>query len=456
VPPAALIAALISLVLVAPPDADAAVPTIAEIVADFRTVFRRAPTVAEQEYWKRRRTDKPTRQALRGAMAYVKSQGKTIGAPVIKSPKDLAGTVPQAFASVFGRPPNTKERQYWVDRALCQNVKTYKALAGSLAYHKARGKTVGAGTKATFCAPAGAQTVTAAANAGLGIGGHAAGPLVRIGITQLGEIKVTASGNFFLRLPDNAKKVFGADDVVSVARKDGGYDVHGPNGYRAHLDSPPKLASIGGSVLEVVNYADRGASGRNYNRFRGAIEARLNSAKNALWAINELRAEDYVKGIGETTDNAPEAFRKALAVAARTYVLYHHLRDGRQPHNGFDIGNTANDQIYRGQAYEQAMQGYAGDAAATKGQVVSYDGKLLAALYFSSSDGRTRSGEEVWKSSKFPYLQSKPDPYGGGVLRGHGTGMSAQGAIGFARKEGWDFRRILTYYFTGAKVEQGY
>jgi len=442
--------------LLAPSIVWAAPPTVAEIVADFRTVFGRNPTHAEQEYWKSRRDDKPMRNELRGAMYYVKSQGKTIGAPRILSAKDLAAAVPRAFKEVYGRAPTTGEKTYWADRAICGDIPQYKGLIGSMSFHKAKGKTIGTGTKEEFCARAQVKKSGVSVNTGLGIGGHRSGPVVRIGIAELKDAKITSDGKFFLRLPDNRKKIFSPENVVKVTYHEGVYVVQGPNKYRAELESPVKLTPIGGAIMELQNYTDRGASGRNYNRFRGTMEVRANSRKTALWAINELRTDDYAKGLAETTDNAPDAFQKALAVAARTYVLYHHLLGGRQPQNGFDIGSTANDQIYRGYVYEGVAPGFASQAAATRGQVVTYNGKLIATVYFSSSDGRTRSGEEVWHSSKFPYLKSKPDPYGGGVLRGHGTGMSGTGAIGFARKDGWDYKKILTYYYTGVKLERGY
>ena len=436
--------------------ASAAPPSVVEIAADFRMVFGRKPNATELDYWKSRRDDKPQRQELRGAMYSVKAQGKTIGAPRILSSKDLAAAVPRAFTEVFGRAPTTGEKTYWTDRAICGDIPDYKGLIASLGFHKAAGKTIGGGTKEEFCARAQTKKSAVSLNAGLGIGGHGKGPIVRIGIAELKDATITSNGKFFLRLPDNKKKVFAPEDVVKVAYHEGVTVVRGPKGYRAELESPAKLVPIGGAIMEVANYTDRGASGRNYNRFRGTIEVRANSKKTAVWAVNELRTDDYVQGLGETTDNAPEAFQKALAVAARTYVLYHHLLGGRQPQNGFDIGSTANDQIYRGYVYESVAPGFVSQVAATKGQVVTYDGKLIAAVYFSSSDGHTRSAEEVWRSSKFPYLQSKPDPYGGGVRRGHGTGMSGTGAIGFARKDGWDYKKILTYYYTGVKLARGY
>lgn len=35
---------------------------------------------------------------------------------------------------------------------------------------------------------------------------------------------------------------------------------------------------------------------------------------------------------------------------------------------------------------------------------------------------------------------------------GHGVGMSQQGALGYAAYEGWDYRQILTHYYTGVTI----
>ena len=34
--------------------------------------------------------------------------------------------------------------------------------------------------------------------------------------------------------------------------------------------------------------------------------------------------------------------------------------------------------------------------------------------------------------------------------------MSAQGAYGFANKDGWSFQKILNYYFKGIKLVKAY
>lgn len=431
----------------------------------FRQVFGRRPTAVELEYWELRRTDKPTEKDLRGAMYYVKGLGKAVGEPAVRTPKELAAYVPFGFRTVFGKTPATAESRYWTDRVLCEDITTYKALVAGLSFHKAKGLTVGKGTKAEFCARASAKRDRGGVirlNTSLGFTGHAAGSLVRIGLLEVkkGGMKVSGAGKYLLRLPDGKKKVFaGPNDVITTAWREGVYVVRGPRKFTVELDEPPRFAGMDGKPLVLVSQKEKpdGVPGSGaYNRYRGALEMRVNDRKNGVWAINEIRTEDYLRGLAETTDASPAEFMKALAVAARTYVLYHLSLGGRQPHNGFTITNTANDQLYAGYDYETRTPDLQQQIKATRGVLVTFEGKPIAALYFSQSDGRTRSGEEVWRSKRFPYLQAKKDPYGGKKLIGHGTGLSARGAIGFARNDNWNFRKILTYYYSEVKLERAY
>lgn len=432
----------------------------------FREVFGRAPTAAELTYWEGRRTDKPVESELRGAMGFAKSAGTATSGAGKETSAQLASRVPQLFQDVFGRAPNDKEKRYWTDRVLCKDLTTEKALLGALSFHKSKGVFVGSGTKEEFCARASrgesGTTTRVSFNEELGFGGHESGPLVRIGLLEAkgGGVRVSGAGKFFLRLPEGKKKIFnGPEQVVTVSWGGNAYVVKGPGGFKTELESPPKFGGMNGEPVVLASQTSKpsGAGGPGpYNRYRGILEVRVSDQRDSLWAINEVRTEEYVRGLAETTDAAPEQFHKALAVIARTYVLYHLNAGGRQPHNGFTITNTANDQLYAGLDYEARVPDFREQTIATKGQILTYDAKPIAALYFSQSDGRTRSGEQVWRSKRFPYLQEKDDPHGGSRLVGHGTGLSGRGAVGFARKDDWDYRKILTYYFTGVKLERAY
>ncbi len=433
----------------------ASVITVQQVASEFEKVFGKKPTTQELDYWKSRRDDKKTIEALRGAMASAKAKKQTTGTTATSSGNAIAKDVPIAFKQVFGRLPNKTEKVWWSDRATCGNFKKYSDMLVSMKFHKSQKVTMGTGGKAQFCAPK-STSGSLKLNSGLALGSNKSGPVVKIGIWVTKQaIQISSSGKFTLQHPD-VKKTFNDGEVVKVSLSGDKYVVTGPNNFKKTLEGPVKFVPGSGAIMEIVNYSDKGASGTNYNKFRGNIIVNKDSAGRGIWAINELHAEDYVRGLGETSDNAPTEFQKALAVAARTYVLNHHVLGGRQPQNGFDITNTPNDQWYRGYNYEKIVPEFANSVRNTVGQVLTYSGKLIASLYFSGSDGRTRSAKEVWNSSKFPYLQGKPDPYGGKTLRGHGVGLSGDGAVNYARKENWDYKKILNYYYTNIKLERGY
>jgi len=95
-----------------------------------------------------------------------------------------------------------------------------------------------------------------------------------------------------------------------------------------------------------------------------------------------------------------------------------------------------------------------------KGVVVtdSEADNLVSTIYFSDSDGRTRSAKEKWNTNRFPHLQhSVKDPHhAASSCKGHCVGMSAQGAYGFASKDGWSYKKILQYYYKGVKLVRAY
>jgi peptidoglycan hydrolase-like amidase len=224
-----------------------------------------------------------------------------------------------------------------------------------------------------------------------------------------------------------------------------------------------RIVPLNQAIVQIKNYSDKSATiaGKNYNRFRGIVEIRKCTGCNELWAINELNTEYYLRGLAETSGEGPLEYIKALGIAARTYVLYHKVvTGGRNVARDYDIGSTADDQIYRGYEYEIITSRMASIFNQTKGIVVtnSEGDAPVSTVYFSDSDGRTRSAKEAWGTDRFPHLQrSVDDPHHvSSSCRGHCVGMSAQGAYGFANKDGWSWQKILGYYYKGVKFVKAY
>ena len=462
------------------PDQVIAVGLEARVNEAFRGAFGRNPSPAENVYWLGRvvRKEKTTFEGLIGAMFYQKAIGRTVGEerPIngtTKNPAPSAGNTQKLIVDVLplfekyiGPKPTNAEKAWWRKRISCGEIKNEAALVKSMQYHIAKGARKGSDT---IC---GQKGTAAASPSGVvkrpvsGIGGHVMGDQVRIGIygTDPGAgISVTSDGSYQIR--EGGSKILatlGKDDLVKVTWSGGKYHVRG-SGVELDTTDVVRLVPLNQAVMKIASYTDKSTTiaEKNYNRFRGIIEIRKCSTCNELWAVNELRTEYYLRGLAETSGTGPEEYIKALGIAARTYVLYHKtVTGGRNQARGYDIGRTADDQIYRGYEYEIITPRMASLFNTVKGIIVTNgEGDVpVSTVYFSDSDGRTRSAKEAWGTERFPHLQhSVDDPHhASSSCRGHCVGMSAQGAFGFAKADGWSWQKILGYYYKGVKFVRAY
>ena len=145
----------------------------------------------------------------------------------------------------------------------------------------------------------------------------------------------------------------------------------------------------------------------NGRRYRGALEIVLNQDKNLLVGLNIVHLEDYLKGVvpaemGKRKRGEIEAL-KSQAIAARTYALSKIGQYG----GAYDLRATIYDQVYKGMDKEEPLINEAVDR--TKGEVLTYQGRLIEAYYHANCGGRTENLEQVWPGEKKPYLLSVDD-----------------------------------------------
>lgn len=218
-----------------------------------------------------------------------------------------------------------------------------------------------------------------------------------------------------------------------------------------------KISNFNDGLFTVTSLEDRPSWNLsiNYNDFIGDLEIRHNDYKDRTWLIEILPLEEYVMGIKETSNSDPLEYLKAMSVAARTYALYHHESGRKHAKEFFDV-DSYYDQVYKGQVVRVIMPKLEQAVRETAGQVVTYDNEIIVAAYFSHSDGRTRSFQEVW-GSNVPYLISVPTPYTADLeLWGHGVGIDATDARAHVRKDNWTYDQIIKYYYTKVLLEEIY
>jgi peptidoglycan hydrolase-like amidase len=212
--------------------------------------------------------------------------------------------------------------------------------------------------------------------------------------------------------------------------------------------------------MKVTSYHDIPSwnPGLDDNLFRGTIEVRYSPVSNAVWVVNELPLEHYMRGIAETSSGSPSEFLKTMTVAARSYAFWHLERGGKYGSSEiFHLKNSRNgngdDQQFKGYGLEARFPDLATAVVSTGGQVVTYGGSVAMTSYFSNTDGRTRSAQEVWGITYWPWLQSVSDPDCAGMTQsGHGVGLSGHGAFERASR-GQVYTTILGYYYTGTTVQ---
>ncbi len=146
-----------------------------------------------------------------------------------------------------------------------------------------------------------------------------------------------------------------------------------------------------------------GSTSRSYS---GNLYVGVDEGSTTLKLINHVPLEDYVAAVVASEYGLDDLEgSKAMAVIARTYGL---KVIGSSDDSYDHVDHTAS-QVYRGSRTVTRLARQA--AAATRGQVLTYRGSLIEAVYSSSSGGHTANNEDVWKSAPHAYLRGRIDPY---------------------------------------------
>ena len=144
----------------------------------------------------------------------------------------------------------------------------------------------------------------------------------------------------------------------------------------------------------------------NKRRFRGHVTI-LATSDLKLNIINVVDLEQYIKGVlyHEISHKWPIEAIKAQAVATRSYAIY---SMGQNKGKDFDVTNDIYSQVYGGRNSERYRTGIAVDE--TKGEVLTYNEKILPAFFHATCGGMTESASEIWNLN-LPPLQGELCPY---------------------------------------------
>jgi len=250
-------------------------------------------------------------------------------------------------------------------------------------------------------------------------------PVVRVGIVvdqPAGD--VSSTGQFRVVGPDG--------DILGVVDPGVVWRVQPADGQRLTLvrpDRPEPMTVQQPVTVTLENPSDLVVIGGK--RYRG--DAVLLRGSTGVTIVNRVALEAYTQSVtavelGVADPQARDAVR-AQAVASRTYAL--HFR-GRREALGFDLYPTVADQVYPGVEGEKP---YVNEATReTQGQVVTWRGAPIQALFHSACGYSTEAADQVFRNGEpAPYLRAVSDRFGRGD---HDFYCNA--APNFRWREEWD------------------
>jgi len=208
----------------------------------------------------------------------------------------------------------------------------------------------------------------------------------------------------------------------------------------------------------------------NFSKYRGKIQLRYsnNNSTKRIWVINKIPLEQYIWGMGEITGTGPMEYNKMMTTAYRTYGYWKILYSTKYAIEGFKVNATPGNQLYYGYEWEKRYPRIREGAEATRGKIAKYKNDVALTPYSSWTDGKTRSFEEHWGSTLYPWCQSVKDSYGDYngnywdnsykstddlfASGNHMVGISAHGALTLANDKNWNWDRIMKYYLNGIDI----
>lgn len=156
--------------------------------------------------------------------------------------------------------------------------------------------------------------------------------------------------------------------------------------------------------LGLSQYGAKGAAdrGKNYKEILSHYYPGTAIGQVGTFATNvDADSERYLVGVveAEMSSHWPAEALKAQAVAARSYAYNNR--------NGLD--NSPRTQAWVGPDLQTEAARRA--VAETRGQVVTFQGEVVAAYFHSTSGGWTENNENVWGGSPLLWLRGVPSPW---------------------------------------------
>ena len=171
--------------------------------------------------------------------------------------------------------------------------------------------------------------------------------------------------------------------------------------------------------------------------------------------VIEMDLEEYLCGVisAEMPVSFPYEALKAQAVAARTYIVKRCENDSASDEHKGAMVCTSSSHCSAWLSKEERMEKWDRESATsnwnkivsavndTSGEIMTYDGEPITAVFYAISSGKTENAADVW-GGNVPYLQSAESPYDS-----QAPGYSS--AVSFSKEE---FENIILSSGKGADL----
>ena len=242
-------------------------------------------------------------------------------------------------------------------------------------------------------------------------------PKIRVGInfgnTCVSETTLTFENGFqagFASDDDSFMPVmFFPENQVKISLQENTIIISSPEGdvlFEGYEGQPIALSPLDSELYgdEYIPFTKIGSI-----KYPEVLEFSIYSGKLSI--INVVDSELYFKGVlpSEVYPSWHEEALKAAAVATRTYT--YHSMSGKHAKYDFDVCTTTCCQVYSGVTKCQESTNRAVDE--TQNLVLTYDGKLITAVYHAISGGITESAAGAWGGNpeSYPYLTIVKTPF---------------------------------------------
>ncbi len=200
------------------------------------------------------------------------------------------------------------------------------------------------------------------------------------------------------------------------------------------------------------------------NLYRGDFEFRYSDALESAWLIDILPVNDYLAGLIEQGEEAPWESLKASVITFRSYALAVQARLKIKNFEPFDIASSTTrtpsyftrHMFYRGFVRELDGPRLRQAIEATRGQVITYQGEIIEAPFFTQAGGYTIGHKDAGWGAARPWAPGVEDPVSANDrFIGHGVGMPLQSSNKLADL-GYAAEQIITFYFMGVDIGYAY